>query len=410
MRAEEMASPVLDGYYADPNIAVFGDTYYIYATTDGYPGWGGKDIYVWSSTDLVEWQRSEEPMVTLDGPDGNVPWATGNAWAPTIIERDGKYYLYFSGHNPDYDRKTIGVAVADDPQGPFVAEPEAMIVGTEEVTSGQSIDPAAFRDPQTGKHYLFWGNGSPVYAELSDDMTSIVPGTIRRQEGLVDYREGSFVNYRDGVYHLTYSIDDTGSENYRVGYATATDIDGPWTYQGILLQKDPSLGILATGHSSILNVPGTDDWYIAYHRFAVPDGDGTHREVTIDRLEIDPDTGLMQPVVPTLRSVAAHPVPSTEEPQLTLDTARVRPGGEVRVSGAGFPEDAQVSLTLHSEPVELGVVAAAADGTFAEQVTIPAETAPGRDRKSTRLNSSHVASSYAVFCLKKKKKCSEHDY
>src|SRR5690625_6340386 len=28
---------------------------------------------------------------------------------------------------------------------------------------------------------------------------------------------------------------------------------------------------------------------------------------------------------------------------------------------------------------------------------------PGRDRKSTRLNSSHVAISYAVFCLKKKK-------
>src|SRR5690349_21872950 len=29
---------------------------------------------------------------------------------------------------------------------------------------------------------------------------------------------------------------------------------------------------------------------------------------------------------------------------------------------------------------------------------------PGRDRKSTRLNSSHVEISYAVFCLKKKKK------
>src|SRR5207253_7080204 len=28
---------------------------------------------------------------------------------------------------------------------------------------------------------------------------------------------------------------------------------------------------------------------------------------------------------------------------------------------------------------------------------------PGQDRKSTRLNSSHVAISYAVFCLKKKK-------
>src|SRR5437870_9662722 len=32
------------------------------------------------------------------------------------------------------------------------------------------------------------------------------------------------------------------------------------------------------------------------------------------------------------------------------------------------------------------------------------QTTPGRDRKSTRLNSSHVAISYAVFCLKKKKK------
>src|SRR5699024_11667294 len=28
----------------------------------------------------------------------------------------------------------------------------------------------------------------------------------------------------------------------------------------------------------------------------------------------------------------------------------------------------------------------------------------GKDRKSTRLNSSHVSSSYAVFCLKKKKR------
>src|SRR2546426_10004624 len=31
-----------------------------------------------------------------------------------------------------------------------------------------------------------------------------------------------------------------------------------------------------------------------------------------------------------------------------------------------------------------------------------------RDRKSTRLNSSHLVISYAVFCLKKKKKTDEH--
>src|SRR5690625_5794327 len=37
-----------------------------------------------------------------------------------------------------------------------------------------------------------------------------------------------------------------------------------------------------------------------------------------------------------------------------------------------------------------------------ERMNLIAE--PSSDRKSTRLNSSHVAISYAVFCLKKKKK------
>src|SRR5690554_7103038 len=36
--------------------------------------------------------------------------------------------------------------------------------------------------------------------------------------------------------------------------------------------------------------------------------------------------------------------------------------------------------------------------------TAPGLTKEGLDRKSTRLNSSHVRISYAVFCLKKKKK------
>src|SRR5690625_6668948 len=41
--------------------------------------------------------------------------------------------------------------------------------------------------------------------------------------------------------------------------------------------------------------------------------------------------------------------------------------------------------------------------TAVEQVRKLAQIVAGIDRKSTRLNSSHVASSYAVFCLKKKK-------
>ncbi|MFX6182746.1 family 43 glycosylhydrolase, partial [Acinetobacter baumannii] len=83
---------------------------------------------------------------------GNVPWASGNAWAPTIIEKGGKYYFYFSGHNPQDNRKEIGVAVADSPEGPFTAEAQPMITNGESVHSGQAIDPAAFHDPKTGKY------------------------------------------------------------------------------------------------------------------------------------------------------------------------------------------------------------------------------------------------------------------
>ena len=100
-------------------------------------------------------------------------------------------------------------------------------------------------------------------AKLNDDMISINQSTIKTISGLTDFREGSFVVYREPYYHFTYSIDDTGSENYRVGYATAESADGPWTYRGVVLQKDESQGILATGHDSMVNVPGTDDWYIA---------------------------------------------------------------------------------------------------------------------------------------------------
>lgn len=110
------------------------------------------------------------------------------------------------------------------------------------------------------------------------------------------------------MYHLTYSIDDTGSENYRVGYATSDSPNGPFTYRGVVLEKDPAQGILGTGHNSLLQVPGTDDWYIAYHRFAIPDGDGTRRETTIDKVTFGAD-GLMHPVTPTLEGVRPQRIP-----------------------------------------------------------------------------------------------------
>src|SRR5436309_12617849 len=51
------------------------------------------------------------------------------------------------------------------------------------------------------------------------------------------------------------------------------------------------------------------------------------------------------------------------------------------------------------------------DGGTRQSRLLRVEGGRGReDRKSTRLNSSHVKISYAVFCLKKKKKIVEVDY
>jgi beta-xylosidase len=101
--------PVLPGYHADPHLAVFGDTYYIYPTTDGSEGWMSTSFSCMSSKDLIHW-RNHGVILRL-GVD--VQWADRRAWAPAIATRNGKYYFYISA------AQNIGVAVADTPYGPF---------------------------------------------------------------------------------------------------------------------------------------------------------------------------------------------------------------------------------------------------------------------------------------------------
>ena len=141
----------------------------------------------------------------------------------------------------------------------------------------------------------------PRVVPLADDMTSFDPAQVRVLDGLVDFREAPWVVRTGDVYHLTWSCDDTRSPDYRVGYATGPTPYGPWAYHGVLLEKRPELGIVGAGHHSVAQAHD-GNWYIAYHRIAVPDGDGTHRETCIDRLTIG-DDGRFRPVVPTLDGI-----------------------------------------------------------------------------------------------------------
>ena len=319
--AQEYSQPILPGFHADPEVLYSHKTgkYYIYSTTDGTPGWGGHDFSVFSSRDLIHW-TDEGKM--LDLATDQVPWASGNAWAPCIEEvkqADGsyKYYFYFSGNNPQTRRKEISVAVSDDPAGPFKALDHPIVTDADRPgRGGQAIDVDVFTDPKTGKRYLYWGNGFMAGAELNDDMLSI------RKETVVNltpaggslqtwaYREGTYVFCRKGVYYFLWSVDDTGSPNYHVCYVKS---DTPLPQQPLqvneasymVISQRPDKQIYGTAHNSILQIPGKDKWYIVYHRInrdyvnepkGVP---GVHREVCIDALTFDKN-GDIVPVEPTL--------------------------------------------------------------------------------------------------------------
>lgn len=300
----EENNPVLEGYYADPDILYSNKTnkYYLYPTSDGFDGWGGYYFKTFSSENLRDW-KDEGVILDLKK---DVSWADGNAWAPCIIEKETgknkyKYYYYFSGGKEGGPKK-IGVAVADDPAGPFIDSGNPLIdFKPDGVRGGQEIDPDVFTDPQTGKSYLYWGNGYMAGAELNKDMVSIKKNTVKVMTPDKTFREAVYVFYRKGLYYFLWSEDDTGSPNYKVRYATAKSPLGPLTIpsDNIVIMKDESKEIYGTGHNSILQISGKDEWYIVYHRISRPDGikmpyPGTYREVCMDKMEFNEDGSIKQ--------------------------------------------------------------------------------------------------------------------
>ncbi|MNI56528.1 Glycosyl hydrolases family 43 [compost metagenome] len=137
-------------------------------------------------------------------------------------------------------------------------------------------------------------------------MLSIKPNSTKVLNTDKTFREGCYVFYRNGTYYFMWSEDDTRSENYRVRYGTSQSPLGPITTpeNNLVIQKDPKSGIFGTGHNSVLQIPGKDEWYIIYHRFNYPNGidmgdaAGFNREVCMDPIFFD-KAGNIIPVKPT---------------------------------------------------------------------------------------------------------------
>lgn len=272
----EFPAAALPGAHADPHVACFDGVYYIYPTTDGIEGWGSSRFGCWSSRDLATW-KDEGVILDLEK---DLTWADARAWAPCIARRGDRYFFYFSAD------QQIGVAVSDRPTGPF-RDPLGKPLVPRGAYACQVIDPMVFIDGD-GSAYLYFGQGNCNVVKLNEDMISFDPDGVRRITP-AGYNEGAFVLERGSTYYLMWSSYDTRDPRYSVSYATGPSPLGPFTASAtgpILSRKGIVKG---AGHHSVVRIPGTDEWVIAYHRFRIPGGNGYNREVCLSPLRFATD-------------------------------------------------------------------------------------------------------------------------
>ncbi|MBK7645341.1 MAG: family 43 glycosylhydrolase [Planctomycetes bacterium] len=308
-------NPVFEGWYADPEVAVLAGEYWIFPTFSArYDEQTFFDAF--SSRDLVTWTKHPRVLDT-----SRVSWARRALWAPSILEKDGRFFLFFAANDlqrpggPLWDAQDarshsggIGVAVADAPGGPYRDYLGKPLLGEFE-NDAQPIDPFVFRD-EDGECLLFYGGwGHCNVARLAPDFTGFLPwpdGSTFREITPQGYVEGPVLFRRGGRYYFLWSEGGWGDGTYHVAYGTSDSPTGPFARAGTILEKDEAVATGA-GHNSVLCVPGSDEWYIVYHRRPIPNLGRDHRVTCIDRLEFDAQ-GAILPVRMTFEGVQARPL------------------------------------------------------------------------------------------------------
>ena len=316
--APSAVNPFIPGYFADPTIRKFGDTYYLYATTDG-TGNGYGPAQVWVSNDFVNWKN-----IVMNWPTTEV------VWAPDVVQQpDGIFRYYYC------EPCNIIIGESTSPVGPWkniLGKDDAVMVPDRYVHNAITLDPQLFRDDD-GSEYLYfttWGiykgfgcgvaKLNPLFKgrthgdssrEFADARTwnenapfPIAADSFFSEKRLIpntelkDIFEAPFVFKRNGVYYFTYSSGSCHDHTYRVQYATSTvGPMGPFEYKGCILETNADQTVHGPGHHSILEQDGK--YYIVYHRHNLPRSvHGFNRQVCIDEIKFE-DNGNILPVVPT---------------------------------------------------------------------------------------------------------------
>ncbi len=297
-------NPIFPGWYADPETFIIGKTYWVFPT---YSAPYNKQVFfdAFSSKDLIHWDKHPHIFDTT-----TIRWAHRAMWAPAFTEKDGKYYFFFGANDIQNDSTIggIGVAVASKPEGPYKDYLGRPLID-KFYHGAQPIDQMVFKD-KDGQYYMIYGGwGHCNIAKLNKDFTgfeTFPDGTTFKEITPKEYVEGPYMIYRKGKYYFMWSEGGWTGPDYSVAYAIADSPTGPFQRIGKILQQDMSVATGA-GHNSIFHIPGTDDYYIVYHRRPLTETDGNHRATCIDHLYFNED-GTIKPVTITKEGVTARKI------------------------------------------------------------------------------------------------------
>ena len=294
----EAQNPVIhDRYTPDPAPYVHGDTLYLFVDHDENETLNGyftmKDWLLYSTVDMVNWTYRGTPLTSATFS----AWAKqdNDCWASQCIERNGKWYWYVTATIKGEAYPGIGVAVADNPAGPYTDPIKKPLV-----KGWFKIDPTVFID-DNDQAYLYYGNNNLWYVKLNKNMTSFTGSEVsvnvknetafgphKNDNGDPNFEEASWLYKRNGKYYLEYAA---GGVPEHWAYSTANKATGPWTYQGkILGEAENSFTI----HGGSVEYKGHH--YMFYHNGKLPNGGGYKRSTCIE--EFTPNEDGTIPFIP----------------------------------------------------------------------------------------------------------------
>ncbi len=295
-------NPAFPGWYADPEAIILNGKYWIFPT---FSAPYEKQVFfdAFSSSDLVNWKKHDRILDTTA-----IKWAKRAVWAPSIIKKGNKFYLFFGANDIQNDNQHggIGVAVSNKPEGPYKDHLGKPLVDKFH-NGAQPIDQFVFKDAD-GQHYLIYGGWKHCnIAMLNKDFTGFIPfkdGKTFKEITPESYVEGPFMFIKDNKYYFMWSEGGWTGPDYSVAYAISDSPFGPFKRVDKILQQDPKIA-KGAGHHSVIYNEKTKDYYIVYHRRPLNETDPNSRETCIEKMEFNVD-GTIKRVIITNEGVKAN--------------------------------------------------------------------------------------------------------